>query len=359
MSLPRFLSFPCYSVNLIPASSHRTLAKSTDTLLLDQIIEAHPQRLEYYRTKGVVLSFRQDFPAAIRNFTQALQQAKAARKAKHHHNEGGKTSKKKGKGKGKGKDKETGLEVVSASAPAREEAAEIGIEPGDDIERQLLLLRGMAYFQYSSSVVEEVVLEIEDVAYPAGGLSNEGGELTLANVGISVDLSKGLYAAASASKKESYARALGKETVQHRFTTLLRKSTRDHERFLSYFAVFEAPPGSVFEEDRAALPRYVDKPLTFRGRRLIHHRSLTSRTRYADLDGEEPLGPALLTTYHPLLIESHFAVLLNMLLLGDFSQLLLHHYRTARLMASLEAYPVFLPARSLNQSEASLLRSAV
>lgn len=338
----------------------RTLALSTDTTLLDQLIASNPHRLEYYRTRGIVHGFKQDYPSAIRNFTQALSQAKAARKAKQYHagDTGGKTSRKKGKGgKSNGKQKES-APTESASVPAREEATGIGKEAGDDLERQMLFHRGMAHFHYACTLIEDAVLDIEEVEHPQGGLSNEGGELTLRNVGINLkDEVAGLCGCASAKKQERYRTVLGDPERKEKVTTLLRKSIRDQERFLSYFAIWEAPPGSILEEEkRFANPRSTDKPLTFRGRRLIHHRSLSNRTRHADpRRSDNTLGgnpePALLTTYHPLLIEAHFSVLLNHLLLGDFAALVGQHYKIARLMDYLEGYPVFLPARSLNQSE--------
>lgn len=354
------------------ASLCRTLALSTDTTLLDQLILSNPHRLEYYRTRGIVHGFKQDYPAAIRNFTQALVQAKATRKAKAHHAEvaAGTRTRKKGKGgKSKGKGKEEhgaatnggggGADSSSASTPAREEATSIGKEPGDDLERQMLFHRGMAHFHYACKLLEDAALDIEGVEKPSGGLSNEGGELTLRNVGIVLkDEVAGLYGCASPKKQERYRTELGDPALREKVTTLLRKSLRDQERFLSYFAVWEAPAGSVLEEEkRYQNPRSTDKPLTFRGRRLIHHRALSNRTRHSDprrpevANGDVKPEPALLTTYHPLIVEAHFSVLLTHLLLGDFSALVTAHARTVRLMDYLEGYPVFLPARSLNQSE--------
>ena len=64
-----------------------------------------------------------------------------------------------------------------------------------------------------------------------------------------------------------------------------------------------------------------------------------------------PDAPALFTTYHPLLVESHFSVLLGHLLLGDFPALLPAFARAAALVDGLEGYPVFLPPRSMAQAE--------
>ncbi|KAI5481574.1 hypothetical protein MNV49_002800 [Pseudohyphozyma bogoriensis] len=339
----------------------RTLALSTDTLLLDQLIAKNPNKLEYYRTRGIVHGFKQDYQAAIRNYTDALIQAKNVRKAKmfHSNESGNKGGKKKGKGgKSSSKDKERAPDA-SASVPAREEATAMGKEPGDDIERQMLFHRGMAHFHYACKLIEDAVLDIEGIEKPQGGLSNEGGELTLRNVGIVLkDENAGLFGCASPKVQDKYREVLGDPALKEKVTTLLRKSIRDQERFLSYFAIWEAPSNSILEDEkRHHNPRATDKPLTFRGRRLIHHRSLSNRTRHFDArrpevrNGTAPNEAALLTTYHPLLIEAHFSVLLNHLLLGDFAALVGQHYKIARLMDYLEGYPVFLPARSLNQSE--------
>lgn len=332
----------------------RTLAISTDTTLLDQLIGRDPNRLEYYRTRGIVHGFKQDYPSAIRNFTQALTQAKSARKAKLFHSDtsSGKSSKKKGGKSSKGPQKDKSGDVGGAGAgaspdvsvPAREEATSIGKEPGDDIERQMLFHRGMAHFHFACKLLEDSVCDVEEVDRPQGGFSNEGGELTLRNIGIHLkDEVTGLYGAASSKKQERYRDILGKPALKEEVQSLLRKSIRDQERFLSYFSIWEAPSGTILEEERKYQnPRATDKPLTFRGRRLIHHRSLSGRTRHSDprrpevRSGSEESEAALLTTYHPLLIEAHFSILLNHLLLGDFSAVVLQHYKVVRLMDYLE-----------------------
>ena len=137
---------------------------------------------------------------------------------------------------------------------------------------------------------------------------------------------------------------------------LLRKSARDHERFLATFRSFEMPAGSVWEDDdhRTSIGRQmlVDQPLAFCGRRLVHHRALSGRHARAPLraDGRNA-EPTITISYHPLLIESHFALLLARLLLGDFTLLIRQHYRTARIMDALDGGPIFVTARSLCQSE--------
>ncbi|KAH8921774.1 hypothetical protein BT69DRAFT_1243877 [Atractiella rhizophila] len=328
----------------------QTLAASTNTEVLDQLIIENPHQLEYYRTLGVVNGFKQDYKSAIRNFTQALLQAKAARRAKQWRaNDAGKSNRKKSKLPNNFAESDGDQQLVLAGKEGF-----IGLTPGDDIERQLLFLRGMAYFHFASSTIEEAVLSVERAPKPHNGLSNETGEPGLETLGIRLPhLQKGLYGCATSTKAEEYRTRLRDPAFLKKVMTLLSKSLRDHERFLSYFPVSEVPPGSVYEDDkRLNHPRANERSLTFRGRRLIHYRCLTGRTKQSPprADGLNP-EPALLTAYHPLLIESHFTVVLCKLLLGDFSSLIHQHTRVTRLMENLESQPVFLPARSLSQSE--------
>lgn len=217
----------------------------------------------------------------------------------------------------------------------------------------------MAQHHFACKLIEDTILEIEAVDKPLGGLSTEGGEATLRNVGIILkDETVGLYGSASPAKQNQYRTQLSKSEIKDQVIILLRKSSRDLERFLAYFSIWEVPTSS--EQEKQQLPsKHTDKPLLFRGRRLIHHRSLSGRTSDSDprrqptesFNDSTPTSSALLTTYHPLIIEAHFSLLLNLLLLGDFVALAIQHDRTVKLMDSLEAYPIFLPARSLNHSQ--------
>ena len=363
----------------------RTLAASTSPAALDGLITLAPERLEFYRTRGIVHTFKQNYPEAIRNFTTGIAQSKAARKAKEHAEAvaTGKANKRK---TSKPANKSSAARLAEAAAaavswdaadagtanggagggagggasvPAGEVAEGIGHEPGDDLERQLLFHRAMAHFHFACKTLEDAVLDVEEVHKPEGGLSNEGGELTLRNLGILLkDESAGLYGNAPPKKQAKYRQGLNEPNIKDKINSLLRKSLRDMERYLSYFAIWEAPPGSILEEEhKHQVPRPSDRPLTFRGRRLIHHRSLTGRTRSHDPRRPEVNAnevqeePALLTTYHPLLIEAHFCVLLSLLLLGDFAALVPAYYKVVRLMDYLAGYPVFLEARSLNMSQ--------
>ncbi|KAM0788350.1 hypothetical protein ACM66B_001491 [Microbotryomycetes sp. NB124-2] len=361
----------------------RTLAASTNTEVLDHLIARNPKRLEYYRTRGIVHGFKQDYSTAIRGYTQALQQSKAVRAAKQEHadvHNGIRRKKGRGGGGGKRKPTKSGRSADEAAADDSAEdlllskdanegtddspASTIGKEAGDDLERQLLFHRGMSYFHWACKLLEDTALDIEGVEKPVGGLSNEGGELTLRNVGIVLaNEQDGLLGNASPTKAEQYKTEYNEPAFKERVLLLLRRSLRDMERVLAYFPVWEAPADSVTKEEfRYQNPKSTDKPLTFKGRRLIHHRALSNRCRHSDprrcevavagsSQSTQAIQPVLLTTYHPLLVEAHFTVLLTLLMLGDFTSLVTAHARTVRLMDYLEGYPIFLPARSLNESE--------
>jgi hypothetical protein len=65
-----------------------------------------------------------------------------------------------------------------------------------------------------------------------------------------------------------------------------------------------------------------------------------------------PPDPAtLFTAFHPLLVESHYSVLLCLLMLGDFASLLRAFVVAATIVDGLEGYPIFLPAHSMAQVE--------
>ncbi|KAI8588802.1 hypothetical protein BDZ88DRAFT_420523 [Geranomyces variabilis] len=54
----------------------RMLASSTDCKTLDTLIASNPQMPEYYRTRAMIHSFREEFPAALKDFKTAIALAK-------------------------------------------------------------------------------------------------------------------------------------------------------------------------------------------------------------------------------------------------------------------------------------------
>jgi hypothetical protein len=351
----------------------RTLCHSTSPHILDPIIAATPlasgQLPALYRSRGVLHLYRQDFVAAIRDFTDGLRIVKLNTvRATTPRSE----SRPRGAGRKRGAarrveaSRSIGIEGDLLDEPDGD-VFEVGVAAGDDIGRQLLFSRGMTYFLWASSAIEEAALGVCGLEVPVDGLSNEGGELGVEGAGFKLDnAARGLYdqrtAPAEAQRfREAFAPGTElRELVEAR----LRQAIRDHEHFQAHFPVFEAPPGSIFFDPKqeaddlasAARATAVDRSISFRGRRLIHARALTGRIQTSG-PREDGLNPdyCLFTSYQPMLGESLFTQLLATLLLGDFERVLALHYRASRIMSGMDTIidgrPFFLLGRSLSQSE--------
>lgn len=300
------------------------------------LMEEFPERLNYFRSAGIWQTFKQDYEGAIRTYDQAIMNAHALRQSRKHIKKPADKPYKQGKRRWKSKTssrpaagmhepslgrKDSGetpntdghLESIysrsSESQAACEEAADVGKQPGDDIERQLYFFRGMAKFQLASSLIEKQVLLVEGIAKPPGGLGNEGGELTLANIGIKVKPDSAtspqgaILGSCTAAKASRYKDLLASSPTREDIIDAFKDAMTDFQHFLSYFAVWEAPHNSSghqqsdHERQHLANQHLIrttgEKSVPFRGRRLVHHRALNGRTRSTDprLTREIPAQP--------------------------------------------------------------------
>ncbi|KAJ6609256.1 hypothetical protein B0H10DRAFT_2065227, partial [Mycena sp. CBHHK59/15] len=240
------------------------------------------------------------------------------------------------------------------------------------LEPQLLFLRGAAYLQHAVHLIESTVLKLEGVhkysaysttasdGYGAGnggnanGANANNGELRLSYLegglygGVEVGNPEGPLGRRTGPKATAYRQAFGvadngegygdngdREKMREQITVLVKKSMRDHERFLSHFDSLDAGP--CFSPGGG----------TKRGTWHKSNYDFAARTR----SGQIPPPPTTFTTYHPLLVEAHFSILLCQLMLGDFTTLLSTFMHTAGVVDGLEGYPVFLPPRSMAQAE--------
>ncbi|KAF9225259.1 hypothetical protein BS17DRAFT_778366 [Gyrodon lividus] len=346
----------------IPSRANRQLAESTTTQVLDQLIAAHPQRLEYYRTRGIVHCFRDEYTLATKDFTFALKEARAARKGRMVHRitlpsepRGKNGKKKKGSNKTNGQAPPNGTsDLAEGSAVEGPDGETLLLHPSvlpdapDPIEPQLLFLRGAAYLQHAVYLIESAVLKLEGVSKAASG--PDGTELRLCYIdngrygGVEVGNPDGPLGRNDGPKARAYRRVLAEESFREDICVYLRKCIRDHERFLAHFDTLEGPPprGAV-----ANLPRRVE--IAFLLTEMVRPGSHNSTA--AGLAGVESTLPPMFTTYHPLLVESHFTILICQLMLAELSTLLTTFARTAVLVDGLEGYPVFLPPRSMAQAE--------
>lgn len=351
-------------MRVIKSRSHtRQLAESTTTEVLDSLIAAQPHRLEFFRTRGIVHCFRDEFSLAAKDFTHVLRESRAQRRAKAVHNNTGLQSEQRTKGGKKKKGKAGGTKVNGqapvdgTSTPPSFEGPTIDGPDGeplllhpsvlpdapDPIEPQCLFLRGAAYLQHAVYLIEEAVLKLENIRKEP---TVDGAELRLCYLengrygGVEIGNPHGPLGSKDGKKLPAYKEVLAEDPFREQILTLVRKSMRDHERFLAHFDTLEAPTP---EHD-------IDMA------HKVEHAFLLSQSFRPGSSNVPPQPlypdePAMFTTYHPLLVESHFNILICLIMLGDFPALLPAFYRSAMLVDGLEGYPVFLPPRSMAQAE--------
>jgi len=343
------------------------LAESTTTCVLDELINAFPQRLELFRTRGIVRTFRDEYSAAVKDFTHALKEARALRKARSFHRNGSHTSQgNKGKGdrrKKDGKKKSNGQAPPNGTSDAdgggdTSEAETPPVHPSilpdapEPIEPQLLFLRAAAYLQNAIFLVEERVLKLEGIRKR---ISGEGAaELRLCYIqngrygGVEIGNPEGPLGRTDGPKLQAYRGVLADSAFREQIGGLLKKSIRDHERFLAHFDALETPPPPRSPDNDGANDDDIVE-------RAAYAFLLSEALRPGAAGTPPPVPPpnaaVLFTTYHPLLVESHFSMLLCLLMLGDFAALLRAFVRAATVVDGLEGYPVFLPPRSMAQVE--------
>ncbi|CAG8480013.1 2240_t:CDS:2 [Ambispora gerdemannii] len=315
----------------IPSS--RMLSQSTSTEVLDQIIAASPNTPEYYRTRGVVKCFKEEFAGALRDFKTALAHIKHKKRVNsvlmgkkvtsplHHHH-------------GKDSDECTGT------------------------ESQLYFLRAACYLQYAISVVDKVIQKVDSAERKeADGKGSYNGKKDGASIQAQIP------------KIEQYRQEF--LPIVHQMQTMARRSIRDYNHFLSFYPS-PLPPFTVANDEtassKASSPTMSRESSPNRGihfnvhttnenendngvngTQLIDHGTKNENGSSVVNCGLEP--PHSYATYHPLLIEAWYAIALNYILLGDIHTAALWHARISELHECIEGYPVFLPARSMAQAD--------
>jgi hypothetical protein len=340
-------------------SFHRQLAESTTTQVLNELIAAQPQRLEFYRTRGIVHSFRDEYHQASRDFTHALKEVRAARRARGAHRiEGlarpetlgrvGRRKKTIAKSKAQAPPSWTGTFPDDPAYTDGQDAELPPLHPSvlwdapEPIELQLLFLRGAAFLQHAMFLIEGAIVKLEGIIKVP---SADGSELRLCYIdngkygGVEIGHPDGPLGKKDGAKIKAYRKVLADAVFREQAILLIKKSIRDHERFLSHFDTLEEPNFNCDGD----VPSLIERAFTISESSRPGHHSLSS------LSLTEP--PTVFTTYHPLLVEARFSLLLCQLMLGQFTELLPSFIRTATLIDSLEGYPVFLPPRSMAQAE--------
>ena len=299
---------------------------------------------------------------ATKDFTQALREARARRKAKSLHNSAGSiahepsrgTSGKKKKGKGEsGRQDTTGSDLHSNYDGS--ERDQLILHPSvlpdapEPIEPQCLFFRGTAYLQHAIFLIESAMLKLEGVRKST---TPDGTDLRLCYVeggrfgGTEIGNPDGPLGRKDGPKLAAYRGVLADPAFGGAILGLVKRSFRDHEKFLSHFDTVEGPPyPGLVEGDLAQRTEYAF--LLFESLKSGHHSQKSPPPKNFSI----PEVPASITTYHPLLVEASFSRLLCLLIMGDFTTLLSTFSRTTMIVDGLEGYPVFLPPRSMAQAE--------
>ncbi|KAL5536055.1 hypothetical protein ACEPAF_4160 [Sanghuangporus sanghuang] len=338
----------------------RQLAESTSTSVLDQLLAENPQRIEFYRTRAIVHCFRDEYPLAVRDFSQALKESRAIRKTRQAHkpsqranSENGLSKAKRRKGKVNGQAPPDGTAAVIEGADGEQLLLHPSVLPDapEPIELQALFLRGSAYFAHALYLIEDAFFKLEEI--PRVPL-NDFGEMQLCYVrgkygGTEVNNPDGPLGRSDGAKARAYRAVLGESPLREQVCALLRKSKRDHERFLAHFDSME-PSAEAFDgvEQLTDTLQKMERAFAlldaYRPMSRQHESSSNSAQELTDI-------PLTFTTYHPLMLEAHFSILNCLLMLGDFETLTSTFERTSGIVAGLEGYPVFLPPRSMAQGE--------
>lgn len=298
---------------------------------------------------------------ATKDFTQALREARARRKAKSLHNSAGSvahepsrnTSGKKKKGKGEfGRQDGIGSDLPSNYDVL--EGDQLILHPSvlpsapEPIEPQCLFFRGTAYLQHAISLIETAMLKLEGVVKST---TPDGTDLRLCYVeggrfgGTEIGNPDGPLGRKDGPKLVAYREVLADPAFRDAILGLVKRSSRDYEKFISHFDTVEGPPyPGLVEGDLAQRTEYAF--LLFESLKSGHHSQKSSPKNFVI-----PEVPASITTYHPLLVEAYFSRLLCLLITGEFKTLLPTFSRTTMIVDGLEGYPVFLPPRSMAQAE--------
>jgi hypothetical protein len=351
------------------------LSQSTSTDVLDQIIAASPTTPEFYRTRGVVKCFKEEFAGALRDFKMALAHVKHRKRVNN---------------------------VLLGKKPTLPLHNHHGNEDDEctGTESQLYFLRAACYLQYAISLVDKAIQKVDGVERKDG----EGSELRLVAVKKGTN---GISHHGSYPRLEEYRKEL--LPITHQVQNLAKRSVRNYTHFLSFYPS-SLPPFSPMNDETASKgstpvtsrdsspvrsfkekedsnslsgsnnehqvdPKFIERtkkltekvaglppsPDTGNGSPVIvskehhhhhhhHHHHYHHHHHPHHFHGYQPTH-TFATTYHPLLIEAWYAIALNYVLVGDIHTGAMWHSRISEMHECIEGYPVFLPARSMAQAD--------
>ncbi|KAI8813816.1 hypothetical protein BJ742DRAFT_704383 [Cladochytrium replicatum] len=338
----------------------RMLAASTTSEQLDTIVQQFPGTPEYYRTRAMIRCFREEYPAGLRDFKMAIQLTK---KHKRYVNgvecegvvHGGVRSKLASVVSDGSSEALNGhAKEATNGKPHRRDGKNGSTAPPNlaifenencGNESQLYFLRGACFHQYAVSLIDRAIQRVNEarkrkrktIRQLRRFLSERSEVATMTPITAynPPDIAP--------AQMDQYAEAL--KPLVGQILILARRSIKDYVHFLSFYPTNLEPFDHLLDRT-AALYNNPNSLST------ILNTLLTPPTE-AECKTPLPLG-----SYHPLLVETWYAIGINYLILGDWRTAAMWHHRvTEQLMDNVEGYPVFLPARSMSQADyAEILR---
>ncbi|CAG8500595.1 18056_t:CDS:2 [Rhizophagus irregularis] len=308
----------------IPSS--RMLSQSTSTDVLDQIISTSPTIPEFYRTRGVVKCFKEEFTGALRDFKMALAHVKHRKR-------------------------------VNNVLLGKKSTLPLHNHHGNDddectgTESQLYFLRAACYLQYAISLIDKAIQKVDGVERKEG----EGSELRLVAVKKGTASNHGSY-----SKLEEYRKEL--LPIMNQVQNLAKRSVRNYTHFLSFYPN-SLPPFSPMNDETASKG---STPVTSRDSspaRSFKEKEDNGCCSSSSSNGHNDHQPNTkffertrkftekVTGVSSDNGNTWYAIAINYVLIGDIHTGAMWHSRTSEMHECIDGYPVFLPARSMAQAD--------
>ncbi|CAG8569928.1 1672_t:CDS:2, partial [Funneliformis caledonium] len=311
----------------------RMLSQSTSTDVLDQIIATSPTTPEFYRTRGVVKCFKEEFSGALRDFKTALTQVKHRKR-------------------------------VNNVLLGKKSTLPLHNHHGNDddectgTESQLYFLRAACYLQYAISLIDKAIQKVDGVERKDG----EGSELRL--VSVKKGTANGNHHHGSYPKLEEYRREF--LPIMHQIRSLANRSLRDYNHFLTFYPS-SLPPFSPMNYEtlskgttpiisRDSSPSRSFKEKGDNTSSPSNHNDHQVDPKFIDRtsklsDKVAGLSPESGSNSFTSSLNAWYAIAINYVLLGDLHTGALWHSRISEMHEYIEGYPVFLPARSMAQAD--------
>ncbi|KAG9033018.1 hypothetical protein FRB95_000680 [Tulasnella sp. JGI-2019a] len=334
----------------------RQLVQYSSISILDELILDYPRQLAYYRTRAILAAARDEYPAAIQDFTYVLHEVRASRSVRtpisdkgerngrkrkenhHHHHKGGNHATR--------STTETQVAIMKQHPSTLPHAPQA-------LEMQIVFLRGVAQLHHALFLIEDAAWKLERVPkMPA----TDGPDMRLSYIpngkygGIEIgNPTGGLLGPRNGAKFKAYRQTLNPEVFQAQVHTVLRKSLKDHERFISHFDSFEyekPPIYSPFHDIRSNTDVNPNMAERIEAAYKIADAHRPGQDSAPGQRGSESAsGPFM--TYHPFIAEAHFCQVMCHLLLGDMYMTLISLEKAAKVIDGLDGAPVFANSRSL------------